>query len=76
MSKKTNQVWVSPSEGEWKVHSAGSNRAAGTFDTKAQAVERAREIALNKDAELLVQNRDGKIGWRNSYGDDPFPPRG
>ncbi len=69
-------MWVSPSDKEWKVHSAGANRAAGMFDTKAEAVERAREIAINKDAEMLVQNRDGEIGWRNSYGNDSFPPRG
>lgn len=70
------QVWVSPSGSDWKVHSAGSERAAGIYDTKAAAVERARAIAENKHAELLVQNRDGEIGWRNSYGNDPFPPRG
>lgn len=70
------QVWVSPSEGDWKVQSAGSDRAAGVYDTKAEAVGRAREIAQNKGAELFVQNEDGKIGWRNSYGNDDFPPRG
>lgn len=70
------QVWVSPSEGDWKVQSAGSNRAAGVYDTKAEAVERAREIAQNKQAELIVQNANGVIGWRNSFGNDDFPPRG
>lgn len=71
---KQKQVWVSPSDGDWKVHSAGAEKAAGVFGTKAEAVERAREIALNKEAELFVQNEDGKIGYRNSYGNDPFPP--
>lgn len=70
------QVWVSPSGGDWKVHSARSDRAAGIYDTKAEAIERARDIAENKRAELIVQNRDGEIGWRNSYGNDPFPPQG
>lgn len=70
------QVWVSPTGDDWKVHSAKSERAVGVYDTKAEAVERAREIAQNNGAELLVQNRDGEIGWRNSYGKDPFPPRG
>lgn len=71
---RPNQVWVSPAGGDWKVHSAGSGRAAGIYDT--QAVVRAREIAINKEAELLVQKMDGTIGWRNSYGNDSFPPRG
>ncbi len=71
---KKNQVWVSPQGADWKVHSAGADRAAGVFASKADAVERAREIAINKQAELLVQNRDGQIGWRNSHGNDPYPP--
>lgn len=76
MSKKYNQVWVSPSDDGWKVHSAGASRAAGIYDTKAEAVAKAHEVAENKHAELLVQNQDGQIGWRNSYGNDPFPPQG
>ena len=73
---RSNQVWVSPAGGDWKVHSAGAGRASGIYDTKAEAVVRAREIAINKEAELLVQNGNGMIGWRNSYGNDSFPPRG
>lgn len=73
---KQKQVWVSPSDGDWKVHSAGAGRAAGIYDTKAEAVERAREIAINQSAELFVQKRDGTIDWRDSEGNDPFPPRG
>jgi hypothetical protein len=73
---KQNQVWVSPSGDDWKVRSVGAERAIGIFGTKAEAVERARKVAVNKEAELLVQNGDGTIGWRNSYGNDPFPPRG
>jgi len=74
--KKTNQVWVSPAGDDWKVHSAGASRAVGVYNTKAEAVARAREVAINKETELLVQNENGRIGWRNSYGNDPFPPRG
>ncbi|KKQ87756.1 MAG: hypothetical protein UT09_C0010G0021 [Parcubacteria group bacterium GW2011_GWF2_38_8] len=70
------QVWVSPNEDGWKVKSAGADRATAIVETKAEAVELAREIAMNKKAELIVQNSDGEIGWRNSYGSDTFPPRG
>jgi hypothetical protein len=72
----TKQVWVSPNEEGWKVKSAGADRAAGIFTTKTEAVEKAREIAINKQAELMVQDRHGQIDWRNSYGNDTFPPRG
>lgn len=76
MRKIPNQVWVSPSGKDWKVKSAGAERAVAKFENKAKAVEKAREIAINKKAELLVQKMDGEIGWRNSYGNDNFPPPG
>ncbi len=44
-----DQVWVSPNpDGGWRVHNAGSQRDSAHTDTKAQAVDRAREIAQNK----------------------------
>lgn len=70
------QIWVSPSDNGWKVQSAKSERAAAIVETKAEAVGLARTIAMNNKAELIVQNLDGEIGWRNSYGNDTFPPRG
>lgn len=68
MSKK---VFVSPFDGDWKVKTVGTKKAAGIFDTKKEAVEKATQVAKNKNAELFVQNQDGKIGWKNSYGNDP-----
>lgn len=70
------QVWVSPFNNNWKVQSSKTERAVAIVETKAEAVESAREIAINKKAELIVQNLDGEIGWRNSYGNDSFPPKG
>ena len=69
-------VFVSPTGKDWKVQTVGSPKAAGVFDKKSQAVERGVEIAKNQKAELRVQNRDGKIGWCNSYGNDPRWIRG
>ena len=72
----SKQVFVSPSDGDWKVKSVGADRAAAIFDNKAEAVGRARELAINQHAEMIVQNQDGKIGWRNSYGNDPRSSKG
>lgn len=75
MSKK--QVWVSPkSDGGWRIHNADCTRDTAHLDNKSEAIEKAREIAKNQAAELRVQNKDGKISESNSYGRDPFPPRG
>jgi hypothetical protein len=75
MSKK--QVWVSPNPGGgWKVHNSNSARDTAHVNNKTEAVEVAREIARNQQAELRIQNKDGKIAECNSYGRDPFPPKG
>ena len=72
----TNQVFVSPHGDDWKVKVVGNKKASALCDTKAEAVERAKEIAQNQRLELLVQNLDGTIGWRNSYGNDPRRSKG
>jgi len=71
-----NQIFVSPDGEDWKVKVVGNQKASAICDTKAEAVERAKEIAQNQRLELLVQNLDGTIGWRNSYGNDPKKSKG
>ncbi|RYY28414.1 MAG: DUF2188 domain-containing protein [Sphingomonadales bacterium] len=62
--------------GGWDVKRGGGERASGHFDTKAQAVDRGREISRNQGTELRVHNRDGRIASSDSHGNDPNPPRG
>jgi hypothetical protein len=33
-------------------------------------------MARQDGVELIIQRKDGTIEERNSYGHDPFPPRG
>ncbi|NUP12917.1 MAG: DUF2188 domain-containing protein [Polyangiaceae bacterium] len=42
---------------------------------KDNAVERGREIAIDKKAEHTIHKKDGTIGEKNSYGNDPNPPK-
>lgn len=70
------QVFVSPCNNGWKVKTVGTDKAAGIFDTKQEAVEKGVNVAQNKHAELFVQNKNGEIGWRNSYGNDPASSKG
>lgn len=71
-----NKIFVSPAEDNWKVKIVGNQKASAVCDTKAEAIERAREIAQNQHLELIIQNLDGTIGWKNSYGDDPSKVKG
>lgn len=67
---------VVPNGNRWSVRKAGASRASGTFSTQSEAISRARELAKSQSTELYVHGRDGRIRDRQSYGNDPFPPKG
>lgn len=67
---------VVPHEGGWAVRGAGNQRATSVHETQAAAIEAARGIAQNQHSELLIHGRNGQIRERDSFGGDPFPPRG
>ncbi len=67
---------VVPSGDKWGVRGEGNSRLTSTFDTQKEAIQVAREIARNQHSELFIHGSDDKIRERNSYGNDPFPPRG
>lgn len=73
MARKTIRVTT---EGDgWKVKSDGASRASKLTDTKAEAVKAAIQQAKNQKAELIIQGKDGKIQSKDSYGNDPNPPK-
>ena len=67
---------VVPHEGGWAVRGAGNERATSVHETQAAAIEGAGGIAQNQHSELLIHGRNGQIRERDSFGGDPFPPRG
>lgn len=44
--------------------------------TQAAAINKGRQVARNQQSELLIHGRNGRIRARDSYGNDPYPPRG
>lgn len=74
MNKKGQHVV--PSGGKWAVRKAGASRASNTFNTQQEAIARGREIARAQQTELYIHGQDGRIRERNSYGNDPYPPKG
>lgn len=73
--RKRNQHVVPHEEG-WAVRGAGSQRATSVHRTQREAIASGRRIARKQGTELFVHGRDGRIRERDSYGNDPFPPRG
>ena len=74
MSKRNQHVV--PHEKRWAVRSAGSQRATSIHSTQGEAISVGRAIARNQRSELVVHGKDGRIRERDSYGNDPFPPKG
>ena len=67
---------VVPHDGDWAVRGEGNQRVTSVHQTQAEAIDAARSIAQNQQAELLIHARNGQIRARDSYGNDPFPPSG
>lgn len=68
-------VHVVPSNGKWGVRTEGSEKLSSLSNTQIEAIEKARTIAKNQESELFIHGEDGKIRARNSYGNDPYPPK-
>jgi len=67
---------VVPNNGDWSVKKEGAGKASRNFDTQKEAIDYARNHAREEKVELLIHGRNGQIRERDSYGNDPFPPKG
>ena len=66
---------VVPQSGKWAVKGDGSKRASKVVSTQKEAIEVARKIARNQGADVVIHRPDRKIKEKDSYRNDPFPPR-
>jgi hypothetical protein len=54
-----------------------SSYTARGLKTQEQARQRAEQLARNKRSDVILHRADnGRFSRRDSYGNDPFPPRG
>ena len=75
--KKTKEYHVTKRpDGNWQYKEIHNTRATGITTTQSQAVEAARAVAIKQRAEVVIHGRNGQIREKNSYGNDPFPPKG
>ena len=70
-----NQHVIKHNDG-WAVKGEGNSKATVVTRTQEQAIEKARNISRNQESELLIHGKNGKIRDRDSYGNDPYPPKG
>ncbi len=60
----------------WAVQGAGNRKATSAHPTQREAVEAAIGIARAQGTEMFVHGRNGRTRERNTYGHDPYPPKG
>ncbi|MBV9488045.1 MAG: DUF2188 domain-containing protein [Frankiaceae bacterium] len=68
-------VHVVPHDDGWAVRREDSARVSRTYDTQAEAEAAGRDAARQDHVEFLLHGRDGRIRERDSYGNDPYPPK-
>ena len=61
--------------GGWNVKSENTSRAMKTLSTKQEAINYGRNVAIGRKTELVIHGLNGRIQDKDSYGNDPVPPR-
>ena len=70
-----NNVHIVQRGDKWGTLREGGERVSGLHNTQAAAVAAGREMAREGRGELLIHGRDNLIRARDSYGNDPCPPK-
>ena len=74
---KTPPIHVVPrDDGKWAVEREGGQRASSLHETQAEAAAAGRRAAREDRTEFNLHGRNGQIREKDSYGNDPHPPRG
>ena len=70
-----NQHVVPTGNGKWGVRGEKNERLTKITDTQDQAIDIAKGIAKNQSSEVVIHRPDGRIRDKDSYGNDPCPPK-
>lgn len=72
----TKQTHVTPHPSGWAAKDTGNDKASRVFETKLETVNWARQHSQREQSELVIHNLNGRIGAKDSHGNDPYPPKG
>ena len=78
MSKKGPSVHVVKSQthpSKFVAKVEGNSKPVTRPATQAETIAKAIPIAKQNKSEVVIHGRDGKIRDKDSYGNDPVPPR-
>lgn len=60
-------VQVKYQDKQWQVISKGAKKPSETYDSKDEAIERAKYIAQNKETKLEIYKQDGQLQETRDY---------
>jgi hypothetical protein len=76
MSRRNIHTVYNNDASRWENKEEGNKTPLSTHQKKDNALDRGEKMAEEANVEHFIHGKDGKIQERNSYGNDPFPPRG
>ena len=59
----------------WNVKQEGRTTPESTHRTQGNAINAGRTIARRNESELVIHDRNNRIRDKDSYGNDPNPPK-
>jgi hypothetical protein len=74
MAKQTHRV-TPRSDGKWQHKVDGNKKATAVTNTQRDAKKSADAAAKKEGGEVVVHGEDGKIRSKDSFGNDPNPPK-
>ncbi|WP_336763678.1 DUF2188 domain-containing protein [Paenibacillus sp. USHLN196] len=60
-SKSHDNIHVVPTDSGWAIKEEGKSNYLSTFDTKAEAVDQAKELSSKQNIRAIIHNQDGQI---------------
>jgi len=72
---KKKNIHVVPHDQGWAIKREGSTRSSKISKRKTDANTIARDMAKKDRVELVIHRKDGRIQDKDSFGNDPCPPK-
>lgn len=60
----------------WASRKEGASKVTKSFDTQKEAMDYSKKQAQKNKSEHRIQGKDGRFRDADSYGNDPYPPKG
>lgn len=75
MEKRNIHTVYDKERNMWETKLEKREKPLSSSHTKDTAMEKSVSEAKKREVEHVIHNRDGRISDKDSYGNDPIPPK-